>query len=285
MKLRALCLVIALLLHGFAQAKDWLPAAGFDSPQDQELLAMRAELCAKSVTTPLFCDETLLYRIRAFGMPGIVTQTLDRITFSGRCVYRAHQAGAVAGQQQDEECLIETNTLLPVNYCRVRGRSSHQARTDRKDWDWLGLRLFSEGSLLLNGLQNRTLYRRVERLEIEDKNAAIDPLSAMMRFRHAAINSTNALLEKEYTVIEGNDAIYNAMFKTSGTAAQTNHPLLGTCKIASVETTLCAKNQIAGRMRIDLAMDKQAIPVKYDGVWRGIPFEMTLIHVTIHPSP
>ena len=284
-------LAVLLLTGGFAAAQDWLPAAGFESPADLERLAGRAESFASSrqAGDMPFLPETLHYRMRAFGMTGGVTQTLETVSIAGRPLYRIRQAGAVAGRRQAEECLLETGTLVPARYRRDRGLSGHESRVDQKDWDWLGLRLFAEGALQLDGRPSRTLYRRVERLEADRPDAILDPLAAVLLYRHAARTAAGPLPEREWTVLEGNDGVYQAVFQPKSAPVAGNHPVLGDCRLATVEIAIQRKppaaTENAGRVRLDLALDKQAIPVKYDGVWRGIPFELILTHATVQAAP
>ena len=118
---------------------------------------------------------------------------------------------------------------------------------------------------------------------------ALDPLAAILLYRHAARLATNALPELAWTVLEGNDGVFRVTFRPLGTPAAGQHPALGPCRLASVELAIRAEapepDADAGRLRLDLALDKQAIPVKYDGVWRGIPFELVLTNATLQALP
>ncbi len=278
------CVMLACCCCSAAQ--DWLPADGFQSPAALEQLAARAEAAAaRAAPGTSIRPETLCYRMRALGMTGWVTQTLAT---AGADVLALRQAGAIAGQRQVEESRVDAISLRPLHFRRERSASAMQTRMDRKDWDWLGLRLFAEGANLAENGSGRTLYRRVEALADFQAESAIDPLDAVFLYRHAALAADGAPPERKYVLLEGNDELYIAAFKPVGPPAAARHPALGQCSLASIEVVLTRKTskaETSGRVRIDLALDKQAIPVKYDGVWRKVPFELILISAQYFGEP
>lgn len=159
-----------------------------NAPYDPCALAARLGAlydCATSL--PHLAGERLIYRMSArwkfISKTGQVVTELVPGTYLGRSAYRVSREVTIFGKRSAETVLVDAEGLFPYAFTRQSQQMFGPELLETMRWDHIAGKLYVTRHEVENGRPAKQTRAQVIELGRETPADAVDPLTAMLRFR------------------------------------------------------------------------------------------------------